>query len=158
MTKKDENNIKFDIELMNPKADPDRYVFEFSLIHPNRGTLVFRLDKSEYKQLGSTIEQAVVYQEDRLDVAWSIEDVKSLRPKWTDEACEEVLDSAWSSLEEQAIVAGWEVLEWNVHLLDDKFGGDEEDEDEEDEEDEDELVCDEEAHRKAMGYLNEEEE
>ena len=51
--------IKFDIQLMNPKADPGRHVFEFALIHPNRGTLVVRLDRSEYEQLGSTIEKAM---------------------------------------------------------------------------------------------------
>jgi len=67
------------------------------------------------KQLEDTHEKSW-----RLNVSWSIEDVKSLRPKWTDEACEEVLDSAWSSLEEQAIVAGWEVLEWSVELFDDQ--------------------------------------
>ena len=46
--------MKFDIELMNPKADPDNYVFEFALTS-DRGTLVFRLDKSEYDQLASTV-------------------------------------------------------------------------------------------------------
>ena len=46
--------VKFDIELMNPKADPDNYVFEFALTS-DRGTLVFRLNKSEYEQLGSAI-------------------------------------------------------------------------------------------------------
>ena len=47
----------------------------------------------------------------RLKVAWSIQDVKSLRPKWTDQKCEEILYSAWSDLEDQAIRSGWEVLE-----------------------------------------------
>jgi|TARA_R100000501_G_C2591956_1_gene91691 hypothetical protein len=47
--------MKFDIELMNPKADPENYAFEFALTN-DRGTLVFRLDKSEYEQLGSAIE------------------------------------------------------------------------------------------------------
>ena len=46
--------VKFDIELMNPKADPDNYVFEFALTS-DRGTLAFRLDKSEYDQLASTV-------------------------------------------------------------------------------------------------------
>ena len=46
--------VKFDIELMNPKADPENYAFEFALTN-DRGTLVFGLDKSEYEQLGSAI-------------------------------------------------------------------------------------------------------
>ena len=46
--------MKFDIELMNPKADPDKHVFEFALTS-DRGTLAFRLDKSEYDQLASTV-------------------------------------------------------------------------------------------------------
>ena len=44
----------FEIELMNPGADPEKYVFEFA-ITAERGMLVFRLDKAEYEQLTSAV-------------------------------------------------------------------------------------------------------
>lgn len=48
----------------------------------------------------------------RLNVSWSVEDVKHLRPKWSDERCQDVLDRVFEGLEEAAVTAGWDVLEW----------------------------------------------
>ena len=47
----------------------------------------------------------------RLNVSWSAEDVKHLRPKWSDERCQDVLDRVFEGLEEAAVTAGWDVLE-----------------------------------------------
>tara|TARA_R100000687_G_scaffold67175_1_gene56243 strand:- start:349 stop:567 length:219 start_codon:yes stop_codon:yes gene_type:complete len=48
----------FEIELMNPKAEPEKYVFEFG-ITAERGIMVFRLDKAEYEQLTSAVMKPI---------------------------------------------------------------------------------------------------
>jgi len=48
----------FEIELMNPGADPEKYVFEFA-ITAERGIMVFRLDKAEYEQLTSAVMKLI---------------------------------------------------------------------------------------------------
>lgn len=65
-----------------------------------------------------------------LEIKWTYEDIKSLRPDWSDEKCDEVLGDLAGTIEDISIERGWEVIESSIHEYDD-----EEYEEEEEEED-----------------------
>jgi len=45
------------------------------------------------------------------DVVWSPDDVKTIRPTWSKERCEDELDIVENRLRDRTIELGWEVLE-----------------------------------------------
>lgn len=44
-------------------------------------------------------------------VSWTIEDVQSLRPDWSDERCEEFLVNNENDIADRLVELGWEVLQ-----------------------------------------------
>jgi hypothetical protein len=44
-------------------------------------------------------------------IVWCWEDIKSIRPKWSDEKCKQVLDRIGKYLVNRSIELGWEVME-----------------------------------------------
>lgn len=46
-------------------------------------------------------------------VAWQINDIKSVRPSWTDDECKNFLDRYETDIEEKMIRAGWD----SIHLF-----------------------------------------
>lgn len=44
-------------------------------------------------------------------VAWTVEDIKTLRPKWTEERCEAFLVANERHIQDGLIELGWEVIE-----------------------------------------------
>lgn len=42
--------------------------------------------------------------------SWSIEDIKELRPKWTDEQCAKFLEEHENGLQEAGVAAGWDII------------------------------------------------
>lgn len=49
-------------------------------------------------------------------IMWTAEDIKTLRPNWTDEQCEEALQGMEKHLCDRSVEFGWAVIE---ELLDD---------------------------------------
>lgn len=47
-------------------------------------------------------------------IKWVPEDIKTLRPEWTNEECEDALADAAKSLVDLSIEYGWQVLEANI--------------------------------------------
>jgi hypothetical protein len=45
------------------------------------------------------------------EVAWTAEDLQTLRPNWSDEQCEEWLDRNEDYIQTRLIELGWEVME-----------------------------------------------
>ena len=49
-------------------------------------------------------------------IKWSLDDIKSLRPKWSDEKCQKFIDTNWESFKQESVAQGWEIwesiLEW----------------------------------------------
>ena len=50
-------------------------------------------------------------------VAWQINDIKAVRPSWTDDECENFLDRYETDIEEKMIRAGWDMIH---NLLDEE--------------------------------------
>ena len=44
-------------------------------------------------------------------IVWNANDVRTLRPDWSEEECLEWLDSNWSHIEDRCVELGWEVIE-----------------------------------------------
>lgn len=44
-------------------------------------------------------------------INWCAEDVKSVRPKWSDKKCLEAIDSVGKYLHDRSIEEGWQILE-----------------------------------------------
>jgi hypothetical protein len=51
------------------------------------------------------------YEPFNLDIQWSIADIRSLRPDWSKDKCDEVLSDMAGIIEERSIETGWEVIE-----------------------------------------------
>lgn len=49
-----------------------------------------------------------------IDIKWSAEDIKSLRPSWTLEECEQFIQSKSESFRQASISNGWDI--WEVLL------------------------------------------
>lgn len=47
----------------------------------------------------------------KVTITWEVEDIKSLRPNWSEDKCEEVLGEISGQLEDRSIELGWEVIE-----------------------------------------------
>jgi hypothetical protein len=48
---------------------------------------------------------------DKVVIKWSWEDVQSLRPGWSQEQCDEMLDTIAKGLHERSVELGWEIME-----------------------------------------------
>ena len=44
-------------------------------------------------------------------ITWKAEDVKTLRPEWTDQQCEDWLFANWKYVQDRSIEVGWEIIE-----------------------------------------------
>lgn len=44
-------------------------------------------------------------------IKWSLEDIKSLRPEWSNQECKEFIESKWESFKQESIRQGWEIWE-----------------------------------------------
>jgi hypothetical protein len=44
-------------------------------------------------------------------VVWTIDDIQSLRPEWSDEQCEEWLSDNQKHIQSRLVELGWEVIE-----------------------------------------------
>ena len=47
----------------------------------------------------------------KVKIVWTAQDVKTLKPDWTLEQCEEWLEENSRSIEEHSIEHGWEVIQ-----------------------------------------------
>lgn len=47
----------------------------------------------------------------RLNIVWSLVDIKSRQPQWSDERCEEFLGDVAGTIEDMSIESGWEVID-----------------------------------------------
>jgi hypothetical protein len=51
------------------------------------------------------------YENFKLDITWSLVDIKSKQPQWSDDRCDEFLADIASSIHDASINAGWEVID-----------------------------------------------
>jgi hypothetical protein len=51
------------------------------------------------------------YENFKLDITWSLADVKSRQPQWSDDRCDEFLADVAKDIEDASIQAGWEVID-----------------------------------------------
>ena len=49
-------------------------------------------------------------------IRWSWEDVQSLRPDWSQEQCDEMLDTIAKGLHDRSIEVGWEIMETLIQM------------------------------------------
>jgi hypothetical protein len=49
-------------------------------------------------------------------IRWSWQDVQSLRPDWSQEKCDEMLDTIAKGLHDRSIELGWEVMETLIEM------------------------------------------
>ena len=49
-------------------------------------------------------------------IRWSWEDVQSLRPDWSQEKCDEMLDTIAKGLHERSVELGWEIMETLIEI------------------------------------------
>ena len=49
-------------------------------------------------------------------IRWSWEDVQSLRPDWSQEKCDEMLDAIAKGLHDRSIELGWEIMETLIEM------------------------------------------
>jgi hypothetical protein len=49
-------------------------------------------------------------------IRWSWEDVQSLRPDWSQEKCDEMLDTIAKGLHDRSIELGWEIMETLIEM------------------------------------------
>jgi len=59
------------------------------------------------------------YEPFELNIEWKVEDIKSLRPDWSMDKCDEVLSELAGVIEERSIETGWEVIESLIGDYDD---------------------------------------
>jgi len=48
---------------------------------------------------------------DNVVIKWSWEDVQSLRPKWSQDECDEMLDKIAKGLHDRSVELGWDIME-----------------------------------------------
>ena len=65
------------------------------------------------------------YENFKLDITWSLADVKSRQPQWSDDRCDEFLADVAKDIENAAISAGWEVIDSLICQEDDYEESDE---------------------------------
>ena len=51
------------------------------------------------------------YENFKLDITWSLVDIKSRQPQWSDDRCDEFLGDVAKYIEDASIQAGWEVID-----------------------------------------------
>ena len=51
------------------------------------------------------------YENFKLDITWSLADIKSRQPQWSDDRCDEFLADVAKDIENASIEAGWEVID-----------------------------------------------
>ena len=51
------------------------------------------------------------YENFKLDITWSLADIKSRQPQWSDDRCDEFLADVASAIEDASINAGWGVID-----------------------------------------------
>jgi hypothetical protein len=49
-------------------------------------------------------------------IRWSWEDIQSLRPDWSQEKCDEMLDAIAKGLHDRSIELGWEIMETLIEM------------------------------------------
>lgn len=54
----------------------------------------------------------------KLEIVWTVEDIKSKRPEWTDHKCHEVLYRMSKHIYEKSIEAGWDVIDGTIWMYD----------------------------------------
>ena len=47
-------------------------------------------------------------------IKWLPDDVKTLKPEWSDEQCEDALDEIANNLIDRSIEIGWEIMEMSL--------------------------------------------
>lgn len=45
-----------------------------------------------------------------INIVWQVEDIKSVRPNWSDERCEKFLDDYEDTISGRSIEEGWEIV------------------------------------------------
>lgn len=50
------------------------------------------------------------YEPFKLNITWTYEDIKSIRPNWSDDKCDEFLSSIAGDIEDRSIEVGWDVI------------------------------------------------
>ena len=61
----------------------------------------------------------------KLDITWSLADIKSRQPQWSDDRCDEFLADVAKDIEDASIQAGWEVIDSLICQEDDYEDSDE---------------------------------
>ena len=61
----------------------------------------------------------------KLDITWSLADIKSRQPQWSDDRCDEFLADVAKDIENASIEAGWEVIDSLICQEDDYEDSDE---------------------------------
>ena len=61
----------------------------------------------------------------KLDITWSLADIKSRQPQWSDDRCDEFLADVAKDIENASIEAGWEVIDSLICQEDDYEESDE---------------------------------
>ena len=56
-------------------------------------------------------KQMYEYEDFKLNITWSLADIKSRQPQWSDDRCDEFLADVAKSIEDASIIAGWEVID-----------------------------------------------
>jgi len=51
------------------------------------------------------------YENFKLDITWSLADIKSRQPQWSDDRCDEFLADVAKDIEDSSISAGWDVID-----------------------------------------------
>jgi|GEM_PF-3412298 hypothetical protein len=51
------------------------------------------------------------YENFKLDITWSLADIKSRQSQWSDDRCDEFLADVAKHIEDASIQAGWEVID-----------------------------------------------
>ena len=65
------------------------------------------------------------YENFKLDITWSLADVNSRQPQWSDDRCDEFLADVAKDIENASISAGWEVIDSLICQEDDYEDSDE---------------------------------
>lgn len=65
------------------------------------------------------------YENFKLDITWSLADIKSRQPQWSDDRCDEFLADVAKYIEDASIQAGWEVIDSLICQEDDYEDSDE---------------------------------
>ncbi len=55
-------------------------------------------------------------EDEMVEIRWSWQDVQSLRPDWSQEKCEETLDTIAKGLHDRSIELGWEIMETLIEM------------------------------------------